>query len=116
MSTDRSRIADEPFPANSPGIFRRRPLPLLGRVSFALAVGAVAVETAAIAIGSGGGWAVATGLAGLVIGLTAVAFVLGIVAVLAARARRWGVAGVVLSVLANPLVLVGLFSALGARG
>ena len=58
----------------------------------------------------------ATVLAWLVIGLQAVSFVLGLVAFLSRRgrghSRRFGLAAVVLSLLANPLLLVGLFSLL----
>jgi hypothetical protein len=45
----------------------------------------------------------------------AVAFVLGVVAILSRRGRRWGIAAVLVSLIGNPLILVGLFAMLGGR-
>jgi uncharacterized protein (DUF2062 family) len=44
------------------------------------------------------------------------AFVLGVVAVLTRTGRRFGFAAAILSLVANPLTLVGIFSVLGSKG
>jgi hypothetical protein len=84
-----------------------------GLASLALTVVLVAVDTAAVSIGSTGQWTAATVLAWSVISLTIVSFLGGLAAVVLRRGRRWGAAGMVVSVAANPLVLVWLFRALG---
>jgi hypothetical protein len=86
-----------------------------GAVSLGLAAAAAALEALAIAIGSAGQWPAATVLAWFTIGLMAVAFVLGVVAILSRRGRRWGIAAVLVSLIGNPLILVGLFAMLGGR-
>ena len=94
----------------------RSPVQGVGFAGLLLAVFAVILEVLAIAVGSGSAWGAATVLAWLVIGLQAVSLVLGLVALLSRRgrcqSRRFGLAAVVLSLLANPLLLVGLFSLL----
>ncbi|HAM26735.1 MAG TPA: hypothetical protein DCP11_08550 [Microbacteriaceae bacterium] len=84
-----------------------------GIASLAFTVVLVIVEAVAISIGAAGQWTAATVLAWCAISLTVVSFLGGLAAVIRARGRRWGVAAMVLSVLANPLVLVWLFRALG---
>ena len=94
----------------------RPPVHRVGIAGLLLAAFAVILEVLAIAIGSGSAWAAATVIAWFVIGLQAVSFVLGMVAILSGRGRgsglgwRFGLAAIVLSLLANPLLLVGLFS------
>ena len=104
----------------------RPPVHRVGIAGLLLAAFAVILEVLAIAIGSGSAWAAATVIAWFVIGLQAVSFVLGLVAILSGRGRgrgrgsgrgrggglgwRFGLAAIVLSLLANPLLLVGLFS------
>lgn len=78
-----------------------------------MAVLLAGVEAVAIAVGSGGQWLAATVLAWLVIVLTVVSFCGGIVAVIRGYGRRWGIAAAALSLIANPLVLLWLFGALG---
>lgn len=110
MSIDSAREVHE-VPARtafSPGAHAR-----LGVASLGLAVLAVALEALAIAIGSAGQWQIATVLAWFIIGSSAVAFVLGLVAILAGRGRRWGAVAVPVSLMGNPLILVGLFAVLG---
>ncbi|TXN32368.1 hypothetical protein [Lacisediminihabitans profunda] len=84
-----------------------------GLAALALAVLLVVVEAVAVSIGSTGHWAAATVLAWAVISLTIVSFLGGLVGVALRRGRRWGAAAMVVSVVANPLVLVWLFRALG---
>lgn len=115
MSIDPAREAHE-LPARSafsPGPHARLGVASLGVASLGLAVLAVALEALAIAIGSAGQWQIATLLAWFIIGSSAVAFVLGLVAILAGRGRRWGAVAVPVSLMGNPLILVGLFAVLG---
>jgi hypothetical protein len=93
---------------------RQRPaIRRLGPASLALAALLTGVEAIAIAVGSTGHWLTATALAWLVIVLTVVSFGGGLVAVIRDHGRRWGIAAAALSLIANPLVLVWLFGALG---
>ena len=108
MSLDSVQAAPE---TNSP-IDTPKPVRRLGMASFVLAILVVALEAIAIAIGSGGAWGAATVLAWFVIALLAVSIAVGLVAILTGNGRRWGIFAVALGLLANPLVLVWLFSLL----
>jgi hypothetical protein len=92
----------------------RPPVHRVGIAGLLLAAFAVILEVLAIAIGSGSAWTAATVIAWFVIGLQAVSFVLGLVAIFSGRGSglgwRFGLAAIVLSLLTNPLLLVGLFS------
>jgi len=103
-------VQAHPEPSRSPRRWRR-----LGPASLGLALAAVGSEILAIVIGSGGALTAATVLAWIVIGLFALALVLGVVAVLVRLGRRFGLAGVILTLVANPLTLVGLFGVLGSK-
>jgi hypothetical protein len=115
MSLDSVAVSPESRRAEA---LRRPPVHRVGIAGLLLAAFAVILEVLAIVIGSGKGtaWGAATVIAWFVIGLQAVSFVLGLVAILGGRGRgrshgwRFGLAAVVLSLLANPLLLVGLFS------
>ena len=114
MSLDSVAVSPESRRAEA----ARPPVHRVGIAGLLLAVSAVILEVLAIAIGSGSGkgtaWGAATVIAWFVIGLQAVSFVLGLVAILSGRGRgqgwRFGLAAVVLSLIANPILLVGLFS------
>ena len=84
----------------------------LGMASLVLAILAVVLEVIAIAIGSGGAWGAATVLAWFIVSLFAVSIALGVAAILTGNGRRRGIGAVMVSLLANPLVLVWLFSLL----
>jgi len=115
MSLDSVQLSGEPGPsAAAPRVapWRNR---RLGSASFAIAVLSVALEVIAIVIGSGGAWVAATVLAWVVIGLFALAFALGLLAILTRNGRRFGLAAVILGLVANPLTLVGVFGLLGAN-
>jgi hypothetical protein len=86
----------------------------LGAVSLGAALLLAVVEAIAIALGSDQHFVAATILAWFVIVLTVASFIAGLVAVVSGRGRRVGIAAMVLSVLANPLVLVWLLGALGS--
>ena len=84
----------------------------LGMASLVLAISAVVLEVLAIAIGSGGAWGAATALAWFVITLFVVSIALGSAAIVTGNGRRWGIGAVTVGLLANPLVLIWLFSLL----
>ena len=84
----------------------------LGMASLVLAISAAVLEVIAIAIGSGGAWGPATALAWLIVSLLAISMALGLAAISTGNGRRWGIVAVIVSLLANPLVLVWLFSLL----
>lgn len=84
----------------------------LGMASLVLAISGVGLEVLAIAIGGGGAWGAATALAWFVIALFVISIAIGLAAILTGNGRRWGIVAVTLSLLANPLVLVWLFSLL----
>ena len=84
----------------------------LGMASLVLAISAVVLEVIAIAIGSGGAWGPATALAWLIVALFAISIALGLAAILSGNGRGRGIGAVIVSLLANPLVLVWLFSLL----
>ncbi len=90
----------------------RPPFHRIGIAGLLLAVSAVILEVLAITIGSGGAWGAATVIAWSVIGFQTVSLVLGLVAIFSGRGhgRRLGLAALLVSVLANPLLLVGAFS------
>ncbi|MHC5794971.1 hypothetical protein ACVXZ4_02310 [Lacisediminihabitans sp. FW035] len=113
MSLDSVQLSGEPGPS-APRVAPRR-IRRLGSASFLIAVLGVALEVIAIVIGSGGGWVAATVLAWVVIGLFALAFALGLLAILTRNGRRFGLAAAILGLVANPLTLVGVFGLLGAN-
>ncbi|QNE45707.1 hypothetical protein F1C58_01410 [Glaciihabitans sp. INWT7] len=88
----------------------RRP----GPIALVLAMLAVGLECVAIVTGSGGAWGAATVLAWFSIAFFALSFALGIVAAISGLGRAPGLAAIILSVLVNPLTLVGIFSMLGS--
>jgi len=83
----------------------------------AIALPAVALlavlEIVAIAVGTAGHWSVADALGKIIIVLTVATLVLGIVAAVRRRGGRLGAVAAVVSILINPLVLIGLLRALG---
>jgi len=85
----------------------------LGAIAL-IAVAALAVlEIVAIAIGSAGGWVTADLLGKAIIVLTVATLVLGVVAAVRRRGGRLGAVAAVVSILINPLVLIGLLRVLG---
>jgi hypothetical protein len=102
-------------PALDVGSPAREPRVMVSLGAIALiAVAALAVlEIVAIAIGTAGGWVVAEVLGTAVIVLTVATLVLGIVAAVRKRGGRLGAVAAIISILINPLVLIGLLRALG---
>jgi len=98
-------MSTEPF---SPGRFR-----WIGRAALTAALCFAALEGVAIVLGILRHWTVATLLGDAVIGLTAVSFTVALVAVIAARGRRAGLAALLLSAAANPLVQIAVLGFIG---
>lgn len=86
---------------------------LVGVFGFLLAVAAAAVQAAGVAQATALNWERGTLLAWISIGLSVVAFAVGLAAVILNRGRRWGLAAMLVAVVANPFVLTQLLVALG---
>ena len=91
----------------------RAKTPLIGSLAVGVAVGAAVLQAVAIAVATGGEYLFATVLAYLAIAFSIVAIGGGIVAVVLNRGRRLGIVALVAGVLANPVVLLAILSALG---
>lgn len=90
-----------------------RPWPL-GYLAFGIAVLLVIVEGVAVYLGSFGEPAVATIIGQFLVVFTAFPFALGLLAVIRNRNREWGVAAMVLAVIANPFILINVLGFFGA--
>jgi len=98
-------MSTEPF---SPGRFR-----WIGRAALVAAGVFAAVEVLAIVLGILRYWMVATVLGDALIGLTAVSFAVALAAAVTARGRRAGLAALLLSAAANPLVQIAVLGFIG---
>lgn len=96
-----------------PASAERTRTPLLGIVALVLGVLTVAALVTGIAIATAGDWAPATTIAYGAIGLSVLAVVVGVVAVVLGAGRRWAVIAVLLGVFANPLVLLAVLRFFG---
>ncbi|MHA6669897.1 hypothetical protein ACX3O0_13625 [Homoserinimonas sp. A447] len=104
----------QPVEAEVPARKRRSaPRWLLGALAVLLAMAAGGLQIAGIVQASNLNWERGTLLAGLAIGVSVVAFVVGLVAVTTNRGRRLGIAAMIAAVVANPFVLAQLLGALG---
>lgn len=90
----------------------RRPAPL-GALALAAACVFVVLHGVAVATATDGGFAPATALAWTVLVGTIASLLLGVAAVLLRRGHRAGAFAIVISLLANPFVLMRLFGLLG---
>lgn len=96
---------------SAPG--RRRSAPwILGVVGLALAAAAAVLQVLGIIQATGLNWQRGTLLAWLAIGVSAAAFLVGLVAIILNRGRAWGVAAMIAAVIANPWVLAQLLGSL----
>lgn len=86
---------------------------LIGVIGVLLAVLAGILQMLGIVQASNLNWERGTLLAWLAIGASVAAFVVGLVAVIANRGRRWGIVAMVAAVIANPWVLAQVLGALG---
>ena len=103
---DEPEAADEELAEEEPVAKPRTPL--FAAVAGLLALATVAVHIAAIVVATGGDFAAGTVLGYLAIGISGLAVVIGIVAIIRRRYRAWAIAAVVLAVLANPAVLLAV--------
>jgi hypothetical protein len=99
--------------ASPPADDSKRRAELLGRMALAAAVLFALVEIAAIVVGSAQHWDTATILGEAVIALTVVSFVAGLIAAIRDIGRRAGIAAMIVSVLANPLVQIAVLGLIG---
>lgn len=100
--------ADETEPPELPGVVARVRTPWVGRIALALAVATAVVHGFAVGVASDGDPTTGTVLAYVAIGLSILAVLGGLVAVIAGFGRRTGAAAVALGVVANPVVLLTL--------
>lgn len=87
----------------------------LGYIAFGIAVLLVIAEGVAVYLASSGQPAAATIVGQVLVVLTALPLALGLVAALRGRNREWGIAAMVLAVVANPFILInvlGFFDAI----
>jgi hypothetical protein len=103
------------------GVVQRKPRRQIRALPGILALAASGAGLLALIVGlvvaasrtaDAGDWAAAAGIAILANLLTAGGVIIGLVAVVFRRGRRWGVAAIVLGVVANPFVLVSVFALL----
>lgn len=102
----------EPAPRPEPRP-ERRPLPVAS-TAFGLAIILVVAEGVAIYLGSSGSAATATTLGQILVVLTALPLALGLIAAIRGPHREWGIAAMIVSVVANPLILLGVLSFFGS--
>lgn len=90
-----------------------RRFPRIGRAALIAAASCAALEVVAIVVGSLQQWMIATVLGSALIGLTVVCFALAVAAVISGRGRRAGIAALILSAVANPLVQIAVLGLIG---
>lgn len=86
----------------------------LGCIAFGIAVLLLIAEGVAVYLASFGQPGAATIIGQVLVVLTALPLALGIVAVLRRRNTAWGIAAMVLAVVANPLILINVLTFFGA--
>ena len=91
----------------------RRPLPI-AYIAFAIALVLVIIEGVAIYLASNGGAMAATTLGQILVVLTAVPLALGLFAAIRGPHREWGIAAMVVAIVANPLILLNVLSFFGS--
>jgi hypothetical protein len=103
---------DEP---EDPAPREPRPVtPFLGGVAVGVAVVAGVLQAAAVSTATGGDNGAATVLGWVSFGIAVLAVVGGVAAIVLDRGRRLGIIAMVAGLIANPLVLLGLFRLVGA--
>ena len=91
----------------------RRPWPF-GLIAFAVALLLVIAEIVALSLANAGKFEPATIIGQLLIALTLLPLVLGVLAILRHRGLGFGIAAIVVAVLANPFIQVSLFAFFGS--
>lgn len=97
---------DPEQPAESAAEASRTKTAWVGIVALGLSVCAAVLHVIAVVVASGNDFEPATLLGYGAIGVSALGVIVGIVAVIMGRGRRWGVAAIVLGLIANPLLLL----------
>ena len=105
---------DAPGARTAPHHAERGRTTLPGLLSFLFAVLTLAGLIAGIALASARAYEPATWAAYTAVGTSVVAVVLAIVALIGGYGRGWAIAGGVVGILANPLVLTPLLDAIGS--
>lgn len=105
-------VVEEPV-VDEPPRKARKPWPL-GYVAFGIGVLLVIAEGVAVYLGSFGEPAVATIIGQVLVVITAFPFALGLLAAIRNRNREWGIAAMVLAVVANPFILINVLGFFGA--
>ncbi|MEO6941578.1 MAG: hypothetical protein ABI124_01040 [Terrimesophilobacter sp.] len=91
----------------------RRALPT-AHIAFAIAVVLVIIEGVAIYLASNGGALAATTLGQVLVVSTAFPLALGLFAAIRGPHREWGIAAMVVAVIANPFILLNVLSFFGS--
>jgi zinc transporter ZupT len=84
---------------------RRHPPAMFGQIALGLSLLLLAADVVALVLADNRSWAAAIAIAQITTVGTIVAFLVGAVAVIMSRGRRWGISAVVLAVVANPIIL-----------
>ncbi len=117
--TDREEFeVDEPFEVDEVLLepHRRPRSRLLGVVSVLVAILAAILVAAGVSAAVDGEYAVSITVGWFAVGTSILGVLLGVAAVSLRAGRAWGVLGIVLSVLANPLTLLRLLGWLSGLG
>jgi hypothetical protein len=84
------------------------PRALVGMIALGLAVVMAVLHVVGIVVASGNDYGTATAIAWVAIVISGVAVLGGVAAIILRRGRGWGIAAIVLGVLANPVILLYL--------
>ncbi len=93
---------------------KRRPLPWVGAVSILLAVVAGVIQFLAIVGASDGDFELGIVLGYLAVAIAIAAVFFGIAAIIVRRGIRAGIVGILLGIIANPLLLLAILRSLDA--
>jgi hypothetical protein len=111
LPNDLVQDRERPLASGTPALDTRTPASrtdpstLPGRLALGLSLLFVILDVVALVLADNRSWEAAIVLAQIGTVGTIVAFVVGAGAVIMSRGRRWGIAAVVLAVVANPIIL-----------
>jgi|SRR5690554_3820978 len=100
-------------PTDAPRAKRRSAPWILGVIAVALAVAAGVLQVLGITQAAALNWQRGTLFAWLAIGVSTLAFLTGLIAIILNRGRRWGAMAMIVAIVANPWVLAQLLGSLG---
>jgi hypothetical protein len=107
--------AESPVATGPVATRRHSPRWVIGAVSLAIAVATVILHIVAVSIASGGDWAAGTVVGYVAIGTSILGIAVGALAILLSRGRGLGIVAVVVSILANPYLLLQLLNFFSGR-